>query len=48
MSRFNFGYKEPNPRDYETEEEYQEALDEYYSAMDYRAECYHERKREGR
>lgn len=48
MSSFYFGYKEPNPRDYETEEDYQEALDEYYSAIDYKAESYMERKREGR
>lgn len=47
MSRF-YKYPEPNPRDYETEEDYQEALDEFYAAMDYHAECYHERKRENR
>lgn len=45
MSRF-YKYPEPNPRDYETEEDYQEALDEFYSAMDHYAEEYHERRRE--
>ena len=45
MSRF-YKYPEPNPRDYETEEDYQEALDEFYAAMDTYAEEYHERRRE--
>ena len=31
MSRF-YKYPEPNPRDYETEEDYQEALDDFYAA----------------
>ena len=47
MNRF-YKYPEPNPRDYETEEDYQEALDEFYAAMDYHAECYRERKMENR
>ena len=45
MSRF-YKYREPNPRDYESEEDYQEALDEFYSAMDQYAEEYHERRME--
>lgn len=47
MSKF-YKYREPNPRDYDSEEDYQEALDEYYAAMDYHAECYLERKMEER
>lgn len=43
-----YKYPEPKRRDYDTEEEYQEALDEYYSATDNYAECYYERRREGR
>lgn len=45
MSRF-YKYREPNPRDYDSEEDYQEALDEFYSAMDQYAEEYHERRME--
>lgn len=47
MSKF-YKYREPNPRDYDSEEDYQEALDEYYVAMDQYAECYLERKMEER
>jgi hypothetical protein len=47
MSRF-FKYPEPNPRDYETEEDYQEALDEFYAAMDHYSECYIEKRMEKR
>jgi hypothetical protein len=37
--------KEPNPRDYETLEEYQEALDEFYEAQDDYCERYLEKRR---
>lgn len=47
MSRF-YKYPEPNPRDFETEEDYQEALDEYYAAMDHYSERYLEKRMEGR
>lgn len=47
MSRF-YKYPEPNPRDYETEEDYQEALDDFYAAMDDRAEHYLEMRMEER
>ena len=41
-----YRYKEPRRRDYDTEEEYQEALDEYYSSEDSYAEMQMERRRE--
>lgn len=47
MSRF-YKYPEPNPRDYETEEDYQEALDEFYAAMDQYAERFLEKMMERR
>lgn len=47
MSRF-YKYPEPNPRDFETEEDYQEALDEYYAALDHYSERYLEKRMEGR
>lgn len=47
MNRF-YKYREPNPRDYETEEDYQEALDDFYAAMDDHAERYLEMRMEER
>lgn len=47
MNRF-YKYREPNPRDYETEEDYQEALDDFYAAMDDHAERYLEMRTEER
>lgn len=38
-------FREPNPRDYETLEEYQEALDEFYEAQDDYCERYLEKRR---
>lgn len=39
-------FREPNPRDYDSIEEYQEALDAYYDAQDSYAEAYYESRRE--
>lgn len=39
-------FREPNPRDYETLEEYQEALDEFYEAQDAYADACQDRRME--
>ena len=41
-----YKFQEPKRRDYDTDEEYQEALDEYYASEDAYAERAMERRRE--